>query len=126
MNTKYQNHSVEQVAGPGVRIDIFSGNAPVDADAASSGTLLLTFGEADRWLDASNGTAVLASTSAFNEIAVAEGTFGYARISAISGFYVVQCGAGTSATAEIRLDAGTCASGDSVVLIDATFYQGAS
>ena len=128
INTKYQNELVDDVVNVGTYIDIFNGEAPIDANAASSGTLLVTFKSegGNFWHPgASNGTAALASTSGFNVAAIAAGTFGYARLSN-NRLYVVQCGAGTSATSEIQLNVGTCSSGDNVILTKATFYQGAS
>ena len=126
INTKYQNAFVDNVGRTFMppHVDIFSGEAPVNADASTTGALLVTFtGDEFFWSYGSNGTSSLPDPR--YAYAIADGTFGYARIRHGDSL-IIQGNVGVSATSDVQLDAGTCASGDYIALEEIVFYQGAS
>jgi hypothetical protein len=103
-------------------LKIFSGAAPATADAASSGDLLADISIAFiSWVTATNGTAALNGTASGE--ALQDGTAGYGRLVSNGGDYCIQGYAGTAATCDFVINAGTFGSASTVTLIAATIIQ---
>ena len=101
-------------------INVYSGSVPADANAAATGTLLVSFTTAASgasWNVASAGSAALVSTLSAVAGAGSATTATYARI--VKGTYVLQGTVGTSGT-DFIMDSVTITSGNTYSITNAT------
>lgn len=101
-------------------INVYSGSVPADANAAATGTLLVSFTTAASgasWNTASAGSAALVSNLSAVAGAGSATTATYARI--VKGTYVLQGTVGTSGT-DFIMDSVTITSGNTYSITNAT------
>lgn len=107
-------------AGASAVINVYSGSVPADANAAATGTLLVSFTTAAAgasWNTASGGSAALVSNLAAVAGAGSATTATYARM--VKGSYVLQGTVGTSGT-DFVMDSVTITSGNTYNITNAT------
>lgn len=107
-------------AGSSAVINVYSGSVPADANAAATGTLLVSFTTAAAgasWNTASGGSAALVSNLAAVAGAGSATTATYARM--VKGSYVLQGTVGTSGT-DFVMDSVTITSGNTYNITNAT------
>lgn len=107
-------------AGSSAVINVYSGSVPADANAAATGTLLVSFTTAAAgasWNVASGGSAALVSNLSAVASAGSATTATYARL--VKGTYVLQGTVGTSG-ADFIMDSVTITSGNTYSITNAT------
>lgn len=120
-----RNNQIEEVVlEQAHQLDIYTGSHPTDANATTTGDLLVqitpiknaTSGE----FTGSNGTKTWSGTA--TGTAIADGTFGYARlVEDDNRTYVIQGSVGVANSNDFVVNTGTCASGDVINLTKLTF-----
>ena len=106
------------------QLDIYTGSHPVDANAATTGDLVVQItpikDATSGSFSGSNGTKTWSGTA--TGTALMDGTFGYARlVEDDNRTYVIQGSVGVADSNDFVVNAGTCASGDIVNLTKLTF-----
>ena len=96
---------------------LYSGSQPASADAAETGTLLITFVDLN-WDDAASGVISKAAAETWTANGVADGTAGWGR------FYAYGSSGGASTT-EIRWDFACGTSGTILIMSSTTIAIGA-
>lgn len=105
------------------QVDIYSGTAPANASAQTSGSLLVSI-MSPIWEAAADGTAPLAST--YPGTAIATGTAGYARARSTYELKRIQGNVGTAGTEDFVIDTAVFSSGGTVNLLSCTIVMPAS
>lgn len=123
MNLALRHNVINGMLNSFEQMSVYSGTAPADADAGTSGSLLVSI-NVDRyngvnWPNATNGTAVLGGTAIGT--AVGSGTAGYVRIADDDRVWCMQSDdIGENLENLIRLDSVAISSGGTVSLLACT------
>ena len=109
-------------AGTGSLLKLYTGSAPVNADSAVSGTLLVTLTVSGALGTVSNGVITLGAVT--SGTAVATGTAGYGRLTKSDGTTTVCDFTSVSTTgADINLNSTSITSGGTVAVTSGTIQE---
>ena len=121
-----QLDAIETAIGASAKLMIYTGAAPANCAAATTGTKLAEFDMAADWAAAASGGTKILNNVPLSTLGLATNTAGYFRIFASDG---TTCGAQGTVTAsggggDIIISTTSIASGQAVVITGGTFTQG--